>query len=78
MTHRPPSPPDYAPPDSPWSEQNAAQIRAERLKSAVSIMKPILVLLVLAGVALFVGSIVGASTAHQDTKPAWAYERVNR
>ena len=78
MTHRPPSPPDYEPFDSAWETQNAAQMRADRLKSAMSFLRPILVLLVLAGAAIFLGSIVGASAAHYDTKPDWAHERLNR
>ena len=75
MTHRPPSPPDYALLDSAWTEQNAAQIRADKRKRALSFLVPFLLL---AGVVLFVASLVGASIAHHDTKPAWAYERVNR
>ena len=78
MTHRPPFPPDYEPFDSAWETQNAAQMRADRLNSAMSFLRLILVLLVLAGAGMVLGAVVGASAAHHDTKPAWAHERVNR
>jgi len=78
MNHRPPFPPDYEPFDSAWEGQNMAQMRADKLKSAMSVLRLILLILVLAGAAMFLGYIVGASAAHHDTKPAWANERVNR